>query len=209
MARLGKKILSVFIDNGDATTQYTEKGAQPATTAAPSPMQTGSDAAPSGDPRFVAHFEQLFTDANIPGPDYYEFARMIAAMQAIADERSRYAAAFAGLQVQGLSKEKLLTTAAEYLRILAADADAFERTAETAMQEKVHGKTAAAEEKTRRIQALSQEILELQSQIAAMQNEIHENQEKLEGGRSGYRAESERRRSSIQTDIEKINHYLS
>ena len=147
-------------------------------------------------------------EANIPGPDYYEFARMIAAMQAIPDERSRYVAAFAGLQVQGLDREKLLSTAGEYLRVLAGDADRFGNTVETALQEKVHSRTAEAEEKSKRIQALSQEILELQSQIGTMQNEIREAKGKLEASSNAYAAESERRRQQIQGDIEKINNYI-
>ena len=205
MARLARKILSVFVDNGDVSTNSFENGPSPAKTgAASSPTAT----APPGDARFAAHFDKLFSDANIPGPDYYEFARMILAMQVITDERSRYAAAFAGLQAQGLDKDKLLTTAGEYLRVLATDADAFFKTLETALQEKVHSRASEAEEKNRRIQALSQEILELQSQIAAMQNEIRENRDKLETGRSVYTAESDRRRQQIQTDIERINHYI-
>lgn len=188
MASLGKKIISVLVDNGDD---------QPADTTAP-----------SGDSRFSAHFDRLFADANIPGPDYYEFARMIVAMRVIPDERSRYAAAFAGLQVQGLDKDRLLTTANEYLRLLAADADAFQKTVGSALQEKVHGKAAEIEEKTQRIQALSQEIVALQSQIGAMQNEIRENQERLDAGRNAYVAESESRRRQIQADIEKINQYI-
>ena len=144
----------------------------------------------------------------MPGPDYYEFARMITAMQAISDERARYAAAFAGLQVQGLDKDKLLSTAGEYLRVLTADAAQFGKTVDTALQEKVHGRAAEAEEKNKRIQVLSQEILELQEQIGAMQNEIKEARTRLEANNSAYGAESQRRMLRIQTDIEKINTYI-
>ena len=225
MANLGKKILSVFVDNGDEQPKDSKHGssqAQSAPAGAPrsdqsgkdaspgntSPYQTG-DTAPPGNQRFTAHFDKLFTDANIPGPDYYEFARMIVAMQVIPDERSRYVAAFAGLQAQGLDKEKLLSTAGGYLKVLGDDADAFQKTVAAALQEKVQDRAAEAEEKNRRIQALSNEILELQNQIGAMQKEIGESREKLEGSRTAYTAESERRQTQIQTDIEKINHYLS
>lgn len=225
MANIGKKILSVFVDNGNDQPKEKERDAAPAQTASSgtrSPNQTGTgslagtpspdqpgNADPPGDQRFAAHFDKLFTDANVPGPDYYEFARMILAMQVIADERSRYVAAFAGLQAQGLDKDKLLSTAGEYLRVLGEDADAFQKTVDSALQEKVQNRSAQAEEKNRRIQSLSQEILELQTQIGAMQKEIRESQEKLEGSRTAYTSESERRRRQIQSDIEKINHYIS
>ena len=171
----------------------------------PAPAGSG---APAADSRFSEYFDNLFKEANIPGPDYYEFARMIAAMQAIPDERARYAAAFAGLQVQGLDKEKLLTTAAEYLRVLGADADRFGSSVEAALKEKVHSRTAEAEEKNKRIQTLSQEILELQAQIGAMRSEIGEAKGKLEANSNAYAAECERRKQQIQGDIEKINHYI-
>lgn len=225
MANLGKKILSVFVDNGNE--QPKDSGHHPAKgrtapadtpspgqtgnaplTGAPLPLQPGNTA-PPGDLRFTAHFDKLFTDANIPGPDYYEFARMIVAMQVIPDEQSRYVAAFAGLQAQGLDKDKLLSTAGDYLRVLGEDAESFQKTVDSALQEKVQKRSAEAEEKNRRIQTLSQEIGELQAHIGAMQKEIRESQEKLESSRAAYTAESERRRRQIQTDIEKINHYLS
>jgi hypothetical protein len=108
----------------------------------------GSSDARQADDRFAGHFDQLLSEANIPGPDYYEFSRMIGVMQGIPDEGARYSAAFAGLQVQGLDKQRLLTTAGEYLRILDTDArNQFQQTVDAALQEKVHGKEKEAEEK--------------------------------------------------------------
>jgi hypothetical protein len=207
MASIGKKILSAFVEVEDekrapARAAGAESGGV-AESAAADPVQAAGE-----DRRFLDYFDTLFSEANIPGPDYYEFARMITAMQAIADERSRYAAAFAGLQVQGLDKDKLLATAGEYLRVLTADADRFGKTVEAALQEKVHSRAAEAEEKGRRIQALSQEMLELQAQITAMQKEIGEAKEKLEANSNAYVFESERRKRRIQTDIGKINNYI-
>jgi hypothetical protein len=207
MASIGKKILSAFMEVEDEKRAPARvagaESAGAAESAAAGPVQAASE-----DRRFLDYFDTLFSEANIPGPDYYEFARMIAAMQAIADERSRYAAAFAGLQVQGLDKDKLLATAGEYLRVLTADADRFGKTVEAAQQEKVHSRSAEAEEKGRRIQALSQEMLELQAQITAMQKEVGEAKEKLEANSNAYAFESERRKRQIQTDIGKINNYI-
>ena len=212
MASIGKKILSAFVEVGDEKRAPARAAGAESAGAAESAAADAAPASParaaSGDRRFPDYFDALFSDANIPGPDYYEFARMITAMRAIADERSRYAAAFAGLQVQGLDKDKLLATAGEYLRVLTADADRFGKTVEAALQEKVHSRSAEAEEKGRRIQALSQEMLELQAQINAMQKEIGEAKEKLEANSNAYAFESERRKRQIQTDIGKINNYI-
>ena len=247
MARLGKKLLSAFIETTedkkeknseeDAGARAAGVGAASAVSAAAASAAGsvgatgigaaggGVDAAGAGatgamsgsakgasggavDQRFADYFDKLFSDANIPGPDYYEFSRMIRAMQLIPDEQSRYYAAYAGLQVQGLDKQKLLSTAAEYLRVLTADANQFQTTVETALQEKVNSRMAEAEEKGRRIQALSQEILKLQEEIGAMQREIGENKEKLTASSTAYVAESSRRKQEIEADIQKINHYI-
>ncbi|MBS1604985.1 MAG: hypothetical protein JST42_20145 [Bacteroidetes bacterium] len=206
MARIGKKILSAFIETTEPSPAEPSK-IEAAAAAAPAQAVQASPAAQS-DQRFADYFDKLFSDANIPGPDYFEFSKMVAAMQVISDERARYYAAFAGLQVQGLDKQKLLSTAAEYLRMLTADAGQFRKTVEAALQEKVHSRTAEADEKSRRIQALSQEILKLQEEIAAMQREIGENSDKLTASSNAYATESSRRKQQIESDIRKIDNYI-
>jgi hypothetical protein len=227
MASLGKKILSAFMEVTDekkegSTQEQNRHEASNAGVGADAGQAHGSrgnaagpdtgrqepESASRSDDRFAGHFDQLLSEANIPGPDYYEFSRMIGVMQGIPDEGARYSAAFAGLQVQGLDKQRLLTTAGEYLRILATDADQFQQTVDAALQEKVHGKETEAEEKAGRIQALSQEILQLQQQISALQAEVHANKDKLTSGSSAYTAESGRRQQQIKNDIDKINQYI-
>ena len=212
MSKLGKKILSAFVEIGEDAKNDTPSPARepenvesrPASPAAPATSQPTA----ATSQRFTDYFDKLFSDANIPGPDYYEFSRMIIAMRAIPDERARYVAAFAGLQVQGLDKEKLLSTASEYLRVLTTDAERFRQTVDTALQEKVQKRSAEADEKSRRIQALSEEILQLQQQIAAMQQEIAESKEKLAASSGGYTAECDRRRQQIEADIDKIKNFI-
>jgi hypothetical protein len=214
MARIGRKILSAFVDVGEESKEPSADrrppGAAPVpVTAAPVTTTPIAPVTPATEQRFAGYFDKLFSDANIPGPDYYEFTRMIGAMQAMPDERARYAAAFAGLQVQGLDREKLLSTANEYLRVLTTDADQFQKTVDTALQEKVHSRSTEAEEKGRRIQELSQEMAALQQQIGALQQEVAANKEKLEASRNGYAVESERRRQQILTDIGKIKEFIN
>jgi peptidoglycan hydrolase CwlO-like protein len=133
---------------------------------------------------------------------------MIAVMQAIPDEAARYNAAFAGLQVQGLNKQRLLDTAGEYLRVLTTDAGQFQATVDAKYQEKVHGPEAEAGEKAGRIQALSQEIVQLQQQISSLQEDIRISKEKLSDSSSAYTAESNRRQEGIRRDIDKISQYI-
>lgn len=220
MASIGKRILSAFVEvkstpgEADADpsredSQGSERSNDPGTRIGERNTTSGNDpSTPRRDARFTEYFDKLFSEANIPGPDYYEFSRMIDAMQSISNEQARFYAAYAGLQVQGLNKDKLLATAGEYLRVLETDAGHFQSTVDTALQEKVQGKATELEEKNRHIHALTEEISRLQQEIVTLQGEIRENQEKIEASTGGYQAESAGRKARIQADIEKIKHYI-
>src|SRR5258707_12605819 len=209
MASLGKKILSAFVEvnPSEPRAAVPEKKEHPAEPVRVEQVTVGQMPG-AADNRMVEYFDKLFSDANIPGPYYFEFSKMVAALKAVPDEFSRFCAAYAGLQVQGLTKEKLLSTAEEYLKVLDTDAAHFHSTVEAALQEKVHGKKAEAEEKGQRIQALSKEISDLQNQIAVLQAEIRDSEQKITGRSGDYTAESAARKQQIAADIEKIKQYI-
>src|SRR5580704_10148790 len=128
MTRLGKRLLSAFVEvaeeqkemkssqNANAAPHYGGPARDEGAAHFEAEARDGS--APHADDRFAGHFDKLLSEANIPGPDYYEFARMIGVMRAIPDDAARFGAAFAGLQAQGLDKRRLLETADAYLRVL-------------------------------------------------------------------------------------------
>lgn len=217
MASFGKKIIAAFLEvaetNRVAETNEVSETNEVAETNREAANRTGQT--PQGgtpeevqDGRLAGHFESLLGEANIPGPDYYEFARMIAVMQAIPDEKARYNAAFAGLQVQGLNKQRLLDTAAEYLRVLTNDAAQFQATVDASYREKVQSRETEAAEKTARIQSLSKEIMQLQQEIGTLQQEVGAAKEKLTTGSGAYAAESKYRQQEIQRNIDKIIQYI-
>jgi len=217
MANLGKKILSAFVEVSDDKKKEAEKTAEASPsfpTAKPFPTTTftgttanNSYASPVNS-KFAAYFEKLFQEANIPGPDYFEFSKMIEAMKAVPDEQVRYITAFAGLSVQGLDKQKLLSTAAQYLQLMETDATNFHSSVDAALQEKVHEKKRQMEEKDKRIQQLTQEISALQNELLNLQSEIKENEAKIEANTGGYKNESEAMKNRINWDIEKIKRYI-
>jgi peptidoglycan hydrolase CwlO-like protein len=200
---IGKKILSAFVE-------VSEDKKPPGTievVTSTTPVVHYQPTADTG--KFKQYFHKLFEEANILGPDYYEFSRMIEAMKAIPDEKARYLAAFAGLSVQGLDKARLLSTAGQYLQVLETDASNFNNTIDAALHEKVVSKKGEIEEKSKRIQQLSQEIADLQNKIAVLQNEIKENEEKIESNSSGYQTELVNMKNKIVADIEKIKQHIN
>ena len=200
MSSIGKKILAAFVDvSNDTTTPVVHP---PVAVPAATPNKAVSDS------RFQQHFEKLFSEANLPGPDYYEFSKMIAAMRSITDEAARYNAAFAGLQVQGLNKEQLLATAAQYMQLLERDATDFQATIDVAMQEKVAAQQQELEGKKTRIQQLSQEIAQLHQEIGQLNSIIQENEEKIRSSSTAYQVTLTQVRNTMLYDIEKIKQHI-
>jgi hypothetical protein len=217
MANLGKKILSAFIEVNDDKKPEAEKPpetkesyqpAKPQPTTSYVGTAAGNSYASTGNSKFKEYFDKLFKEANIPGPDYFEFSKMIEAMQAVPDEQVRYITAFAGLSVQGLDKQKLLATASQYLQLLETDATNFHSTVDAALQEKVHEKKRLMEEKEKRIQQLAQEISTLQNDLQNLQAEIKENEEKIQANTGRYKYESEAMKDRISRDLDKIKRYI-
>ena len=200
---IGKKILSAFVEVAEEAKPALKAEEVSAITAAITYQP------PVDTTRFKQYFDKLFAEANIQGPDYFEFSKMIEAMRSIPNEKARYAAAFAGLSVQGLDKQKLLSTAAEYVQVLDKDAANFNNTIDTALQEKVVSKQKSIEENSRRIQQLSDEITDLKNKIAVLQDEIRGNEEKIKNSTGGYKIELENIKSRIVQDIEKIKQFIN
>jgi DNA repair exonuclease SbcCD ATPase subunit len=205
MSSFSKKFLSAFVEVKDD--KKAEQVSVDEPVGKPSFIEKRPQVADANS-KFSEYFNKLFAEANRPGPDYYEFSKMTEAMQGILDEKARYCAAFAGLQVQGLDKQKLLQSLQEYQQLLDADAIAFHNTVNATLQEKVTAKKEAIEKAKNEIQQLSQQIMNLQQQITTMTDEIAENEAKLESNKSGYSSTLESFHAKLATDIEKIKQYI-
>jgi len=205
MASFGKKILSAFVEVTDEKKAVTHPEESKDFSAQ---AKIAKEISTEAHDKFRQYFDQLFREANLPGPDYFEFTKMTQAMQAIADEKSRYTAAFAGLSVQGLDKSKLLNTASAYLKILETDASNFNSTVDAALLEKVQTKQNEITAKQQRIEQLSKEINELHQQVQQLHLEVKENEEKIESNTGGYKAASENMKEQILRDMEKIKQHI-
>ncbi len=205
MASLGKKILSAFVE----VTEDKETVTQPEEKKHYSTPLASTAVSSNTAEKFRQYFDKLFAEANLPGPDYFEFSKMTQAMVAIADENARYCAAYAGLCVQGLDKSKLLNTAEEYLKILQTDAADFNYSVDAALDEKVRLKKQEIENKKQRIEQLGREMSDLQNQVQLLMAEEKENEEKIEQNTGGYQAAAENMKQQIGSDIERIKQYIS
>ena len=119
--------------------------------------------------KFSAHFEDLMDKANLPGPDYYEFSKVLESLEThILDEHSRISAAFASLSVQskGLTKIVLTDTAKQYVQIIEKDRQGFEDALKTKLQAEVDTRKQEIDNLTTSLEDSKKRITDLQKNIA-------------------------------------------
>jgi hypothetical protein len=214
MASFFKKALGVFVEfeeeNKKETTSTTDsKNVTTNNSHTEIPRTTLNHAEAE---KFGKYFDQLMDKANLPGPDYYEFFKMMETLEAhIQDEKARLSATFASLSIQGLTKEKLIETAGKYKEIMEKDRVNFEK----ALADKINaelgkrnndlqGFEKKIQANSELIQKLTKEITEAQSMIGKLKGEIIEEENKLSANKSGYMTACSAVISKISSDIQKI-----
>ena len=162
--------------------------------------------------KFEKHFEKLFDQANLPGPDYYEFMKMMETLEAhIKDEKARMSATYAALSIQGLTKDKLVETANKYKDIINKDKTNFEKIANDKSEKEIGQKrkdVLSLEETivghSEMIQKLTKEITDCQNALGKLKATITEEENKLAKNKQGYLLACEAMMKKILEDITRI-----
>lgn len=162
--------------------------------------------------KFEQHFSALFESSNLPGPDYYEFWKMMETLEAhVPDEKARMAAVFATLSIQGLNKQKLLETAAQYKLIVEKDRSEFEKAANEKALQEVQGRQQQLTDLEKKIaqhaetiKKLTEEITAAQLQTGQIKAQIAEQDQKITSSRQGYQLACDAMINKIETDLQKI-----
>jgi hypothetical protein len=166
--------------------------------------------------KFETHFEQLMDGANLPGPDYYEFCKMMEALEnAVPDENARVAAVFASLSVQGLTKDKLLNTAEKYQDIIENDHRNFNIALNSKSDSEISQKKQTSLELEKKIsdnseliQKLTKEITKSQIEIGKLKQEIMDSEDKLTKNTKGYEVAYNAMLNKIKSDIRTIQNSI-
>jgi hypothetical protein len=211
MAGLFKKAMGLFVEF--------EEDPQESTSNTPSTSSGGTNKVSPQQifnaeelDKFEKHFDKLFDQANMPGPDYYEFMKMMETLEAhIKDEKARLSATYASLTIQGLTKERLVETANKYKEIIDQDKALFEKTANDKSEKEIGQKRKDVqnfEETIRRnsemIQKLTKEITDSQIAMNNLKATIADEENKLAKNKQGYLLACEAMRQKISEDIKKI-----
>ncbi len=164
--------------------------------------------------KFNQHFDDLFEKANLPGPDYFEFSKMCQAMKTLTED-VKFPAAFGGLQVQGLTKEKLVESANHYIMIIEEDSSKFNNAIDQKILAEVQNKRLTSENKKKSIlereemiKNLQQEIEKESLEISRLEAEALDQEQKANHKSLTYKAACEARKAMINSDLQKINNLI-
>lgn len=163
--------------------------------------------------KFEKYFNDLFENANLPGPDYYEFYKTMETLEPhIHDEKARISATFASLSIQGLTKEKLLDTANKYIEIIKKDRDEFNKALADKTSIEIGKRKLEQEDIERKIkensdivQKLTKEISDYQLKIEKLKSEVEETEKRINSNSEGYKLSSDAILNKISVDVKKIN----
>lgn len=211
----GRKLLSFFVEEAP------EASSTPSPTT-PNPVPASAPVVPKTtgqvDTKFVDHFASVLAKTNPQGPDYFEFRETLRSLANLGlGEEKQFQAAWASFKALGgpTDPSALTQTAHQYLTALGADREAFLKTVEAALADKVGG--LQGEQKT-----LQAENEKLAAQVAELQNRMKANADRLSkiGGeveaqtaklaqnKASYEASYAHFTDQIKGDVGKMGAYL-
>ena len=209
-------IIDFFVEREEKPDEKKEVISTPVTIAQPTIIPSVAPVATADTEKFASHFDSLFDQANLPGPDYYEFSKMVAAINAPGmAEDTKMTAAFTGLGIQGLTKQKLLDSANQYIAIIDEDSRKFEDALKNKIDTELEARKKKASSIAEKIKQTEELIKKMQDemqqdrlQIDVINKEVAEQEAAISSKVTGYRTASEARKQMIAADIQKINTYL-
>ncbi|MDB5242373.1 MAG: hypothetical protein JWP57_2998 [Spirosoma sp.] len=229
---IGRKILGFFIKEDEAGPSAASAPATGAVSpgvpapAAPRPpvstttVSPGPASAAPGtiDPKFAQHFADVLSQNNPPGPDYFEFRETLRSLSNLGlTEDKQYQAAWASFKaLAGTSDVSTLTnTANQFISALNKDRDAFGKSVEAAVAERVGGLQNEQKRLQTENESLAKQLLAIQQQIDANNNrltaingEVAEQSAKITQNRQNYETTYAHFTDQIKGDIGKITQYL-
>lgn len=231
---LGEKLMGFFIKEDPNAPQGNPGGAAPRpgqvpTAPAGPSVSSYSPPAPGGavgtsvgtgsiDTKFVDHFAAVLSKANLQGPDYFEFREILRNLSTLGlPEDKQFQAAWASFKAMaGTADPQTLTVAAnQYLAALNTDRDSFQKSVETAIQDRVGGLQAEQKKLQADNDAIGKQIAELQQRLgknnerlAQIGGEVVEQSTKINQNRANFEATYTNFTEQIKSDVAKIGSYL-
>ena len=168
------------------------------------------------DQKSVDFLTKALEKSNLPGFDYIEFKQSLDALSKLnIEEETAFKSAYATASTVGLTKPKLLETAAHYKKVLANEKAQFDAALHKQVEQKVAGKEGEVKKLKDQIIKHQEKIKQLQDQIVKFQKtidgadaQIDAARKKIETTREGFEHTHQSILNQIDMDIENIKKYL-
>ena len=172
--------------------------------------------APQIDPKIKESLKAALQENALGSYDYLKFRKSADELKSdIADEKSRFKAAFVAAKTMNITKEKLIETANHYLTVLSEEQRKFKEAIEGTNKDKIVTATtrvseikASIAEKNAMIQNLRESVTALQGESDTLQTKITEDKRKIEVATSGFNSTYDLFVQEIKNDIGKMQSIL-
>lgn len=156
------------------------------------------------------HFKDILKDYHDKQKivDYYVYITSKNAMASIPVESERYKIAFSSLSAIGLTKETLMQTGQAFLTVIDTELNNFEGSFGPTFQEQVASKKDLIQQKQKQMVDLSNQIQALNEEIKQMNDDVIQNENALNTGKSSFERAAQDAKEEIGGELAKINQYI-
>jgi hypothetical protein len=166
--------------------------------------------------KFLTVLFDALEASNQQGFDYMEFKDFLRSLANVPmDDATRYKSAFATAQTMGATKENIITSAKQYLAILAKEQSKFQEALQgqrdknlTGKQDEIKHLEQTIKNKEAEIEKLKSDLEAHRSSIANLETEINSASEKLAQTANDFEASYQALLGQIEGDIRQIESHL-
>ena len=166
--------------------------------------------------KFLEVLFDALQSSNQEGFDYLEFKDFLRSLANVPmDDSTRFKSAFATAQTMGATKEKILSSAKQYISILAKEETKFQDALSgqkdrnlTGKQDEIKKLEKTIQQNEADIEKLKSDIEDHRKQITTLENEINTASDKLAQTASDFGATYQALLSQIQDDVKNIESHL-
>lgn len=159
---------------------------------------------------YVAYFKKLLVDVNIPGPDYLEFQQALEGMGTqTLTEQQKYLSIFTGFSTMGVTVDKLVKTANQYVATIDKESTDFEEQYNQTFQNEVTSREASIQAIAQENEQLTQKIQANNTKIGELNTEISQTKISLANEKAAFVQAYQNSKQLIEEQVKKINLYLN
>ncbi|CAM3839280.1 hypothetical protein MUGA111182_12595 [Mucilaginibacter galii] len=162
---------------------------------------------------FRSFFEKLIEDANeknpiFQGTDIKEFIDTKVELDSIPDEATKIKTAFNVLKRTGVTKDKLLSTGQEYIKLIEHELAGIEGAFSQQYKNDVQLKEEQIQAKAQEIAALNDKISAIHQEISNLSQQVSQSKEQLTNNKNQFILAGQQKKSELESELNKINQYL-